>query len=206
MAASAVAAATASKASAAPHWVINGTALGSGSSESVLSLLSEGNASLQATISAIPTDVLCTTADATGTILGTNKDVGSNGILFSGCTVSKPTGCSVTSPIVTKALTSELLTDETVALDTWSAKTGTEFASITISGGACSIEGAYKVTGKAQCEGALNAEAVTFPCSFDKETGKGLLKLGSVEAEFLAHLCTELKGTNAGKSWGVKSP
>jgi hypothetical protein len=208
IAASAVGAMAASAASAAPHWVINKTALASGSSESVLGLLSGGNASLRATISTIPTDILCTAADATGTITGPNKDEAASGITFSGCTVSKPTGCTVTNPIVVKPLTSELLATETggIGFDTWSPKTGEEFVSLTISGSACSVEGVYPVKGKAQCEGTLNTEAETYACLFSDTSGKGLLKLGSNEATFLAHFLFLLKGANDGQNWGVAAP
>jgi hypothetical protein len=208
MAVLAVSAAAASDASAAPHWIINGTALASGSSESVLGLLSTGNASIQVAISKIETDVLCTSAEATETITGPNKDEDSNGPVFSGCSISKPAGCGLTNPIVVKPLTSELLATETggVGLDTWSPKTGDEFVSLTISGTACVVEGVYQVTGKVQCEAKLNVESETFPCLFNKNSGKGLLKFGSIEADFLAHFLFLLKGTNDGKNWGVAAP
>jgi hypothetical protein len=198
----AVAAVAASEASAAaPNWVVNGTAFTG--SETVLGLLSNGNASLEATISTIATDILCTAGDATGTILGGNKDAAPNGITFTGCTVSKPTGCTPTNPIVVKPVTSTLLSNENVGLDTWALTSGTEFTTITLSGSACAVEGVYKVTGQAQCEGALNTEAETFACLFTKNSGNGQLKLGSNVADFLAHFLFLLKGPNDGKNWGA---
>jgi hypothetical protein len=205
----AMGAVAASEASATPHWVVAGTSLASGSSLSVLGLLSGGNASLRATIGAIPTDILCTAADATGAITGPNKDEAASGISFTGCTVSKPSGCSVTTPIETVALTSELLASETggIGLDTWTPKSGENFVeTLDISGGACSVEGDYKVHGTAGCEGALNTEAETYACLFSVNSGKGLLKLGSNQAVFLAHFLFLLKGTADGDRWGVAAP
>jgi hypothetical protein len=202
MAVFAVAAMAASEASAAaPHWVVNGTAFTG--SETVLGLLSNGNASLEATIGAVATDVLCTAADATGTILESTKDAAANGITFTGCSVSKPTGCTVTNPITTVALSSALLTNETVGLDTWTPTSGTKFTELVFSGTACSVEGKFTVTGQAQCEGALNTEAETFACLFNKNSGKELLKLGTNTADFLAHFLFLLKGANDGKNWGA---
>jgi hypothetical protein len=204
----AVGALAASEASATPGWQVAGTAFTSTSSETVLGLLSNGNASLEATISAIAFDILCTAADATGTILGTNKDAAANGITFTGCSVSKPTGCTTTNPILTVALSSELLstTDNggTIGLDTWTPTVGTKFTEITMSGTACSIEGKYSITGQAQCEGAIG-EAETFACLFNKNSGKELLKFGTNVADFLAHFLFLLKGANDGKNWGIHS-
>jgi hypothetical protein len=187
MAVFAVGAVAASEASATPGWQVAGTAFTSTSSETVLGLLSNGLASLEATISAIAFDLLCESADATGTILGTNKDAAANGISFTGCTVSKPSGCTAVEPIVTGALSSELLstTDNggTIGLDTWTPTSGTKFAEISVSGSACSVEGKYTVTGQAQCEGAIG-EAETFACLFNKNSGKELLTLGTNVADF----------------------
>jgi hypothetical protein len=205
MAVFAVGAVVASEASAAPHWVINGTPLGSGS-ESVLGLLSGGSARLVSKIGTVPTEVVCTTADATGTILAVNEDAAPSGIQFTSCKVEHPSGCTVKEPITTVALTSELLSNEVVGLDTWTPTSGTEFTSLTITGTACSVESKTPVTGKAQCEGELNKEAETYSCLFTDASSKGLLKLGSNEAQFLAHFLFLLKGTNDGKLWGVKTP
>jgi len=202
----ALGAVVASEASAAPHWVINKVALASGSSESVLGLLSGGSARLVSKIGTIPTEVVCTTADATGTITGPNKDEAPSGIAFTSCKVEKPTGCTVAEPIKTFALTSALLSNETVGLDTWTPKTGEEFVTLTITGTACSVESKTPVKGKAQCEGALNTEAETYACLFTDASSKGLLFLGSNEAQFLAHFLFLLKGTNDGKNWGVVTP
>jgi hypothetical protein len=203
MAVFAVAAVAVSEASAAaPNWVVNGTAFTG--SESVLGLLSNGNASVQATLgSNVFTDLLCTAADATGTILGGNKDAAPNGITFSGCSMTTPSGCTVTNPIVVDAVTSTLLSNETVGLDTWAPTSGTEFTKLTISGSACSIEGAYKFTGQLQCEATLNTEAETFACLFNKNSGNGQLKFGPNTADFLAHFLFLLKGVNDGKNWGA---
>jgi hypothetical protein len=209
MAVLAVGAVAASEASATPHWVINGSSLASGSSETVLGLLSLGDAQLEATIGGIATDILCLTAHATGTITGPSTDEASAGILFSECTVPHPTGCSTTSQIKVVSLTSALLTEtneaKTVGYDTWTPKEGTEFVTIPITGSACSVEGSYKVTGKAQCEGALNVEAEAFACLFGKNS-KSELKLGSNAADFLAHFLFLLTGTDKDKVWGVGNP
>jgi hypothetical protein len=206
MAASAAGAIVVPAASAAPHWVINGTALGSGSSESVLGLLSGGSVRLISKIGTLPIEIVCTSSVATGTITGPNKGEASSGIAFTGCSVPKPSGCTVKEPITTVPLTSELLSNETVGLDTVSAKSGTELTTITITGTACSIESKTPVSGNEQCELELNTQAETGPCLFSDSSGKGLLKLGSNEATILAHVLTLLKGTNDGKSWGVKTP
>jgi hypothetical protein len=199
----AVGAVAASAASAAaPKWVINGTALTTGS-ESVLGLLSNGTARLVSKIGTVPTEVVCKNADATGSITGPNKDEAPSGISFTGCEVATPKGCTVKEPITTVALTSELLSNETVGLDTWTPKSGTEFTSLTITGTACSVESKTPVSGQAQCEGALNTEAETYACLFTDASSKGLLKLGSNEAQFLAHFLFLLKGTNDGKNWGA---
>jgi hypothetical protein len=199
-----VGAVAASEASAAaPNWVINGTAFTG--SETVLGLLSNGNASLESTIFTVPMDILCTAADATGTILGGNKDAFPNGITFTGCSISTPSGCTPTNPIALEPVTSTLLSNETVGLDTWTPTSGTEFTRFTLSGSACSIEGVYKVTGQLQCEGTLNTEAETFACLFNKNSGNGQLKFGSNTADFLAHFLFLLKGANDGKSWGAST-
>ena len=205
MAVFAVGAVAASAASAAPHWVINGTALASGSSESVLRSVSLGSARLVSKIGTIPTEIICTNADATGSITGPNKAEAPSGIAFTGCTL-KPSGCTVKEPITTVALTSALLSNETVGLGTGSPKTGEEFVAITISGSACSVESKTPVKGKDQCEGALNTAAETYSCLFTDASSKGLLFLGSNEALFLADVFFLLKGTNDGKKWGVKTP
>jgi hypothetical protein len=210
MAVFAVAAVAASEASATPGWEVNGTAFTSTSSETVLGLLSNGNASLEATLGTnVFTDILCTAADATGTILGTNKDAAPSGITFTGCSVSTPSGCSVTNPISTVPLSSELLstTDNggTIGLDTWTPTSGTEFTKIVLSGTACSVEGSYKITGQAQCEGAIGVPAELFACLFNKNSGKELLKIGPGVADFLAHFLFLLKGANDGKNWEVHS-
>ena len=206
MAVFAVGAVAASAASAAPHWVINGTALASGSSESVLRSVSLGSARLVSKIGTIPIEVVCTNADATGSITGPNKAEAPSGIAFTGCTVPKPSGCTVKEPIDTVALTSVLLSNETVGLGTGSPKTGEEFVAITISGSACSVESKTPVKGKDQCEGALNTAAETYSCLFTDASSKGLLFLGSNEALFLADVFFLLKGTNDGKNWGVGTP
>jgi hypothetical protein len=205
MAVFAVAAVASSEASAAaPNWVVEGTAFTG--SETVLGLLSNGNASLEENLgSNVFTDILCTAWDATGTILGGNKDAAPNGITFSGCSVSTPSGCSVTNPIVVKAVTSTLLSNETVGLDTWAPTSGTEFTKIVISGTACVVEGSYNITGQAQCEGTLNTEAETFPCLFNKNSGNGQLKIGKEVADFLAHFLFLLKGPNDTKKWGAST-
>jgi hypothetical protein len=205
MAVFAVAAVAVSEASAAaPNWVVNGTAFTG--SESVLGLLSNGNASVEVTLGTnVFSDVLCTAADATGTILGGNKDADPKGITFTGCSISTPSGCTVTNPIVVNPMTSTLLSNETVGLDTWLPTSGTEFTKLVLSGSTCSIEGSYKFTGQLQCEGALNTEAETFACLFNKNSGNGQLKLGTAVADFLAHFLFLLKGANDGKNWGVST-
>jgi hypothetical protein len=201
MAVFAVGAVAASAASAAPHWVIEGKALAAGESETVLALIS-GPAILHGLIGKVGFELTCTAAHASGTIKGTNTDAAPNGIPFAGCTVNHPTGCTAVEPISTKALTSELLTTEEGKRrqDTWTAP-AEEFAEITVSGTACSVEGKYLVKGKAQCEGE-SGEAVDFSCLFNAKSGS-VLKLGVNETDFLAHFLFLLTGAHAGKKWGT---
>ena len=195
----AVGAMAASAASAAPGWKIEGSSFSG--TETVLALLS-GSAILHGNIGSVGFELLCDSAHADGTILESNRDASAKGIPFAGCTVLHPSGCTASEPIQTKALTSALLTTEEGKrrLDTWSPSKGEAFATVIVAGTACSVEGSYEVTGKAQCEGEA-VEAVDFSCLFNSTSGSEL-KLGKNATDFLAHFLFLLKGTNAGKKWG----
>ena len=202
MAVIAVGAVGASAALAAPHWVIEGKALAAGESETVLGLIS-GPATLHGPIGKVGFELSCTAAHARGTIKGTNKGEAPNGVPFAGCTVPHPTGCTAAEPISTVAESAVLLEEgiEGTGYNTWTPTEGETFATVTVSGTACSIEGSYRVTGRAQCEGKA-VEAVDVSCLFNSSS-KSALKLGSNEVDFLAHFLLLLTGANAGKKWGA---
>ena len=197
----AVAASVAS--AAATHWVIEGAELKAGESETVLALIS-GPAVLHGLIGSVGFELTCTAAHASGTIKGTNKDEAPNGIPFAGCTVNHPSGCTAKEPISTVPLSSVLLEEVVVGktgYDTWSPTKGETFATVVVSGTACSVEGSYEVKGRAQCEGAFG-EAVDYSCLFNSSS-KSELKLGKNATDFLAHFLFLLTGKNAGKKWGA---
>ncbi|MCW2982184.1 MAG: hypothetical protein JWO14_3911 [Solirubrobacterales bacterium] len=128
-------------------------------------------------------------------------------LIFSELTVTKPANCSVTSPIKTKALKTELVahTGSTHAFDKFAPASGEVFATIEVTG--CSVEGLYNVKGTTYGEAETwGNELVAQPLAFSpaiNTTLGGALTLGSNAATLTASGLNHLSGTNVGKVFGA---
>jgi hypothetical protein len=194
-----ICAAASAPAFAAAQWFVAGSSFsGTESTESK----STGSFMLSATISGSKTVVSCSAVKAAGTITESTKDTTSPGLELSGCSVTKPSGCAVTSPLKTVSLASSIaVAEESKIYDTMEPKSGTELFSMTITGTACAVEGAYKLTGSIRCEIPEPAiQATTKDCVSNSTTGSKL-KLGSNEAQPEVTLATTLTGTNKEDPW-----
>jgi hypothetical protein len=191
---------------AAPHWVINKTALGSGSSETVLATAVAGFSEVRAKIGGVEVRLSCGNDVGSGTITGPNKDEAST-VTLSECVMKSPSGCTVPSPIHIAELVSELQTSEAggKGFDRFEPKSGGAFERITITGSACSVEGVYEVTGSISCELPENTEAVELECDANATSGSNV-KIGSNAADALGKGRAHLTGANKGKTWGVAAP
>jgi hypothetical protein len=125
---------------------------------------------------------------------------------FSGLTVDKPAGCTVTSPIVTKNLTGEVVkhtgSGNGFVKFTPTTGAGTTFANITVKG--CAVAGTYPVKGTVYGEGnAWGTMAAEQPLNFTpaiNTTLGGGLTLGTNAAKLTAEGVNHLV---SGKKFGA---
>lgn len=190
----------ASASAAEPHyaqWWVNGSQFtGTSSTESSVSK----SIVIAMTIGGIKTEVVCSGGSGAGTIAETDKGTVSPGLELTGCKVPTPSGCTVTSTLKTGALNAALDSESGLIYTTTG---GAPFFSATISGTACSVEGAYKVTGSLRCSvGSPFAEAVEKTCTFTKGVGSEV-KFGTNSATVEGALTSKLSGSYKGDSWAM---
>jgi hypothetical protein len=122
-----------------------------------------------------------------GDLFGNNKGLAEE-ITFLETTMIRPLPCSTESSLVIKPVVAELVVEGTKVFDLMTPKSGTEFATGTLTG--CAAEGKYKATGQTRCEvQAPNTEAEDKLCLFSAATVGGVaLKFGTEPATFTAEL------------------
>jgi hypothetical protein len=198
----AVVALTAASASAAEAhygqwWVSGAQFTGTSSTETSVSK----SIVIAMTIGGIKTEVVCSGGSGAGTIAETDKGTTSPGLELTGCKVPVSIGsCTVASTLKTGVLNVALNTESEV---TYTTTGGAPFFSVTLSGTACAVEGAFKVTGSLRCSvGSPFAEAAEKTCTFIKGFGSEV-KFGTNSATVEGALTSKLSGTYKGDPWAV---
>jgi hypothetical protein len=122
-----------------------------------------------------------------GDLFGNNKGLAEE-ITYLETTMLKPLGCSTESSLVIKPVVAELEVEGAKVFDLLTPKSGTEFATGTITG--CAAEGKYKATGQTRCEVQKpEEEAEDKLCVFSSATvGAVGLKFGTEPGTFTAEL------------------
>jgi len=126
-------------------------------------------------------------------------------LVFSELSVTKPSGCSITSPLKTKALKTELAEVKGTPYDKFMPAEGSTVASIVISG--CAITGSYSLTGSfyGQVE-PLTTELSSQPVTFSKainEAAGGALFFGKEPVSLGGQATYSLSGENSGEKFGA---
>jgi hypothetical protein len=151
----AIGAFAATSASAAT-WTVEGSKLSGEGTANGLAMSSKLKAGTTATMKGVLLGqefVLTSTtlSSSGGTIFQEGSKAKTSGVLeFSGLTVDKPAGCSVESPIKTKALTGELVGGHEKKGKKTTPEEGEVFATIKVSG--CAVAGSYNVKGVVYAE------------------------------------------------------
>lgn len=156
----------------------------------------ESAASVEATVGAstlkslnakkeVTVEITCTGGSATGTVTGATSTAT---IAYTGCAVVKPSTCTTTATLTTKAIT-DALTNTSPPEDTFTgAGVSEEYIEIELKGASCALKGKHPVTGKQTCalDGGVLAtiekeqETHTLNCA---ATGSKL-KFGAEEATY----------------------
>jgi hypothetical protein len=196
------AAVSSTPASAAGQWWVNRSAF---TEEASTSGEQYALAVLEANIGKIKTAVQCGKTITKGTIQLDNKDSTSL-MAFSGCTVTQPKGCTVLEPVPSiEQFNSELEVEGTKVFDRSTGTKSSKLLLVTISGGTCSVEGKYEVTGDMRCEVVQpEKESVIVPCTFSSTSGSEL-RIGANALLFTDLVLTELTGGNVGLIWSGKT-
>ena len=185
----------ASASASAATWTVEGTKLGEGTANGVSAhaVLKTGTVgTLKGTLLGKKFVLTAATlSSSSGTIFQEGAKAKDSGFLeFSNLTVHEPAGCTVESPIKTKALTSELVdhSGSADAYDKFFPEEGEVFATIKVSG--CAVAGSYNVKGVVygtaeEWGKALAVQPLTFNPTINATLG-GSLTLGSNAAELFA--------------------
>jgi hypothetical protein len=211
LAISAFAAASAS----ASHWTVGGSGATLTEATNVeASLKPETSAKLVGTLLGQTFELTATTLSSSGWEGTGSATIYQEGLLskakgrlsFSGLTVDKPSGCTVTSPIVTKNLTAELIdhTGNEHAFVKFFPEEGATFATIVVKG--CAVAGSYPVKGTVYGEGNVwGTETAEQPLNFSpaiNETLGGALTLGVNPATLTAEGINKL---SSGAKFGAET-
>jgi hypothetical protein len=184
----------------AATWKVEGSSLGNGGSRNVTAQLKTGTtATLTGALLGQHFELTATTLTSAGwggvgsaTIEQSGASAKARGRLsFSGLTVDKPAGCTVTEPIVFKDLTTEVVEYGSFenAYVKFFPEEGETLATIVVKG--CAVAGSYPLKGTFYGEGSKWGQELTSqPLSFSPAINvmlSGSLTLGSNPAIFTAH-------------------
>jgi hypothetical protein len=199
----AFAAAAVSSAVAAPEWLVNGTKTTSASLFTIANAaaLAAGN---KLTWDGAAAEITCTGVEIQSGFIKGTKENGAQHIVFTGCTLVKPTSCKLSSSTIsTGEVRSELLTVEPAEV-TFKPLNGEVFAAFTVvnNGTTCAL-GNGKVF---EVKGHLNATVVE--PTHDTVLKEISANTGAGELEFTNGEETKLKGSislklSNGLLWGV---
>jgi hypothetical protein len=201
-------------AASAKQWYVNGSATPLAGSETVSCKTATGFTLTskvgEITLVLKATGVECLAGSKIENSGGLGIDSGT--LKFTGVTVEKPKNCSVSGgSITTNALNTELIVpagDTTNGYDLFKPATGSEFVTVSITGGTCAVAGNYPVKGEIAGKGnTWGTELVEQPLAFsptiDGVTGKKLT-FGGEPATMEGTALNLLSGANVGKKFGGK--
>jgi hypothetical protein len=196
----------ASAASAAPQWLINGTAFNGEETISTKALGTGLVFTLKSTLpGGAPINVGCETVSSVGgAILQKNLDRATKITFGPNCKIDIPATCATATTITTGAVNSEA-TDLAGVEPLYIKFTPVTqpFAKIILK--ECAAEGNFNVSGLASCKvAAPTVSAVTKLCAFkESKTLLGSLRFGTNDATLEGVVGFTLSGVNTGKPWSA---
>ncbi len=131
---------------------------------------------------------------------------GSGVFSFSELSVSKPAGCTATSPLKTNSLKTELVEVKGTLYNKFAPASGETLANVVITG--CAIAGSYPLKGTVYGQAEpifteLTAEPLTFSKAINEAAG-GSLTLGKEAATMAGAATYSLSGGNSGQKFGAR--
>jgi hypothetical protein len=199
MATSAIASATAS---AAPQWLINGTAF---TGQETISAKQLSPITLKSALpGGTPITITCPTASSTGAKINGNNKGSATTISFGPTCATITPKCKVQAQITTAGVNAEA-TDLAGAEPLYIKFTPTTQPFTVIKLAECAGEGSFNVQGLASCKVlAPTLSASTKLCTFQESTTLlGSLRFGTEPATLEGTAGFSLSGVNVGKSWSA---